>query len=135
MSPKFFYVICRDGQILEVKFKQETFEAVFNAMLNKGVVMLKEAGIVLNGVDISKVLNEDQYGSFLDSVDPKKYILNGAWYTRDNHNKPYGYEQWRKEEIEEVKKIGEKKKEECTPEEIKKLIEYYRPAFLKQVKN
>ena len=59
MLDKYFYILCRDGQVIEVRNKQETFDAVFGAMTQKGIVVLRDYGTILNGVDVSKVLKEN----------------------------------------------------------------------------
>ena len=61
MQDRYFYILCRDGQVIEVKNKKETFDAVFGAMVDKGIVILKDYGTILNGVDVSKVLKENEY--------------------------------------------------------------------------
>lgn len=135
MLDKYFYVICRDGQIIEVKNNQVTFDAVLGAMLDKGVVMIKDYGIILNGVDISKVLTENQYDAWVSSTSPKEYIKDGAW--RDGkERKVIRYEAWREKEIEDRKKtmLNETNEQEISPERYKELFEKYRPEFMKKTK-
>lgn len=133
MLDEFFYIICRDGQIVEVKYKEETFRAVMGAMANRGIIVLKDYGTVLNGVDVSKVLRPDQYDSYLSSVNPKEYVKNGIW--RDGKEKGIiRYEPWKKLELEANKQLQAPKKDEVSQENVKKLLKKYKPDFLKQVK-
>lgn len=80
MSYNFFYVFTRDGQIFELKYDATLLITIAKTMTDKGLITLKEYGIILNGVDISKVLNENQYDDYIFMVSPKKYIKNGSWY-------------------------------------------------------
>src|SRR3990167_2187071 len=133
MLDKFFYILCRDGQIIEVRNKQETFDAVLGAMLEKGVVALKDYGTILNGVDISKVLKENQYDAWISSTTPKEYIKDGTW--RDGKEKKViRYEKWKEEELEANKKLqlGGEAEQEISPERYKELFEKYRPEFMKK---
>src|SRR3990167_1515235 len=117
MLDKFFYILCRDGQIIEVRNKQETFDAVFGAMVDKGIVILKDYGTILNGVDISKVLKENQYDAWVSSTTPKEYIKDGTW--RDGREKKViRYEKWKEEELEENRKmsLNAPPEQEHTPE-------------------
>ncbi len=103
MSDKFFYIICRDGQILEIFNKPETYTAAFSAFTEKGVLdVMRSHGAVLNGSDISKILNDSQYHNYISTVNPKEYIRNGVW--KDGKEKKIiRYEKWRQEEIEKEK--------------------------------
>jgi hypothetical protein len=145
MLDKHFYVIYRDGQIIEIKKTEESFNAVLAAMQNKGIVVLKEYGIIANGVDISKVLNEEQYENYISSAKPKEYIKNGAWRDGKEHQ-VIRYEKWRQLEIEKIEKLEAPNTE---PKEIpngqiwshrenkmlsvKEVFEKYRPQFLREI--
>lgn len=134
LDRKYFYILCRDGQILEVLNKKETFDAVLNAMLDKGVVALKDYGTILNGVDISRVLNADQYDNWVYSTNPREYLKDGVW--RDGKEKKViRYEPWKQKEIDERKKLNESEERELSAEETKKLLEKYKPDFMKEAKH
>lgn len=133
MLDKYFYVLCRDGQIIEVKNSQQTFDAVLGAMLDKGIVMIKEYGIILNGVDISKVLTENQYDAWVSSTTPKEYIKDGAW--RDGkERKVIRYEKWKEKEIEEknARLLEEQNPRELSREEAMAKLKEYRPKFVQE---
>ena len=135
MLDKYFYILCRDGQVIEVKNKQETFDAVFGAMAQKGIVVLKDYGTILNGVDVSKVLKENEYDNWISTTCPKEYIKDGTW--RDGKEKKViRYEKWKEEELEEKRKMSLEAPEEkeLTKEERKALFEKYRPEFMKKSK-
>lgn len=131
MKDKYFYIICRDGQIIEVSYNDESFNAVFNAMADKGIFRIKDMGLVLNGVDISKVLKEDQYDAWISSTTPKEYIKDGAW--RDGKaRKVIRYEKWKQDEIDSRAKLEAPQELELSSEEIKKKLKEYRPKFIQE---
>lgn len=132
---KYFYIIQRNGQIHEIQFTQERFAESFNQWQKGGLIIFSKLGLGINAVDVSNIFSEDQYQSYIDSAEPKMYIRNGAWYTRDNRAKPFRYEKWRQDEIDTQMKIEAPKEEERNPEEVKKLIAKYKPEFLKRVKS
>ncbi len=134
MPDKFFYIICRDGQIIEVKNEEGKFRAAFAAMVDKGVLMLQGQGSVLNGTDISKVLRADQYDNYISSVNPREFVKDGIW--RDGKEKGVlRYEKWKKEEIEGSIRIAAPVDEKpLSHEERKALLQKYKPEFLKNVK-
>jgi len=114
MLGKYFYVVNRDGQIIELPFKEITMNAVLGAMRDKGLVSLLNNSIILNGVDISKVMSDEQYDEYVKNVRPKEYIKNGVWYD-GKENGILRYAKWRQEEIDSKKRL------ETKMEDIKEL--------------
>lgn len=131
MSPdKFFYVITRDGQIFEIGLTQERMHSAITAQTNKGLFSVPTLGIYsLNGVDISKILNESQYRNHLATAKPAEYVQNGVWYNK--RHEFLRHEPWKKLEIEKKSAQIEPPKieppREITPEQREK-----NDAWLKQ---
>jgi len=105
MLPKFFYVITRDNQIFELKYDANLLTTIAKTMTEKGLITLKDYGMILNGVDISKVLNDEQYENYISSTKPKEYIRNGVW--RDGkENGVIRYAKWKQLEIDNKKQLS-----------------------------
>ena len=136
MSSKFFYIITRDHQIIEVAYDEKILVGVAKAMQEKSLVTLKNYGAILNGVDISKVLNEQQYENYISTVKPREYVKNGVWKDGKD-NQTIRIEKWRQEELDKAKLPPPREDPERSPEEVKKLFNKYRPEFMKNssVKN
>lgn len=130
---KYFYIIQRDGQITEVEYSQERFSSAFNQWQKGGLIIFTNLGIGLNSVDISKILNEEQYENYISSAQPKFYIKNGAWYEIKDKIKPVRYEKWRELEIEEKRKLLTTTEKQASGEQIRKWIENNKPEFIKQI--
>lgn len=101
MPPKkeFFYIITRDGQIFELIKTDAKLASAFGAMKDRAIASFSEEGVVVNGVDISKILNAEQYESYISSVRPTQYIRNGTWFDIKNHEF-VRREKWRQEEMD-----------------------------------
>ncbi len=129
---KYFYVICRDGQIIEVENKADNFQAVMNAMVNKGIAVIKNRSVVFNGVDVSKVLSEEQYENYLASVNPRLYIKNGTWY--DGKEKQLvKHESWKQKEIDQTAKLEQPDDVEVSEETRKRIEQFFKnnkPKFM-----
>lgn len=125
MSPKYFYVITRDGQVFEMKYDPNLLMTIAKTMTNKGLITLKDYGLILNGVDISKVMNEDQYQNYVKTVNPKQYIRNGTWYD-SKENSVIRHEKWKQAELDKVKFIETKKEEVEDPEKRRRISEMCR---------
>jgi hypothetical protein len=110
MLDKYFYVVTRDNQIIELPFSERTREAVLGAMQSKGIVSLVNNSIILNGVDISKVLNEELYNDYITTVKPREYIKDGIWRDGKEHGF-LRYSKWRQEKIESQKLLTTKMEE------------------------
>lgn len=83
------------------------------AWSEKGIAALKDCGVVLNGSDISKVLDENQYKNYVLTVRPREYIRNGTWY--DGRDRGFlRHEPWKQAEVDE--------KEQLTAEDRKKIL-------------
>jgi hypothetical protein len=128
----YFYIITRDGNIFEIENIGDRFAQAINQWQNSGLIVFATLGIALNSVDISKILNEEQYQNFIDSSQPKLFIKNGAWYDIKERSKPIRYEKWRELELEEKRKLQLGSPEnKPTKEQIKGWLEKYRPESVK----
>jgi len=129
-NPKFFYIITRDKQIIEVRYEEKLLMAVAKAMQDKALITLKNYGAILNGVDISKVLNEQQYENYISTVKPREYVRNGVWKD-GKENQTIRIEKWRQEELDKLKLPPPDESPDRTPEENKALFDKYRPEFMR----
>lgn len=129
---EFFYITTRDGQIFEIENQGTRLQDCLELWQKGGLIILPNLGININGVDISKILNEDQYQNFIDSAQPKQFIKNGAWFDLKERSKPIRYEKWRELELEEKRKLllenPENKK--ASQEEIDGWLKKYRPDIV-----
>lgn len=125
MLPKFFYVVTRDGQVFEMRYDANLLLTIAKTMTNKGLITLKDYGLILNGVDISKVMNEDQYQSYIKTVNPKQYIKNGTWYD-SKENGVIRHEKWKQLEIDKIKALESTKEDVDDPEMRKRVSEMLR---------
>lgn len=125
MLYKYFYAIMRDGQIIELKYNGELLKAISDAMTNKALITLKEYGVILNGVDISKVLTEEKYDDYIFMINPKQYIKEGIWRDGKEH-KIIRYAKWKQEEIDARKKLQQSEEFTETPEQREKVNEMIR---------
>lgn len=116
MPHKFFYIICRDGQIFEYPFEEGTFKAAFSAMVDRGVFAKVNEGTILQGVDISKVLNAEQYENYISSVQPKFFVRAGVWYDTKEKGQ-VRVEKWKQQELSGIKKIDAAPEPQPTDEE------------------
>lgn len=110
MSDKYFYVVMRDGQIVEIQRTESAINAILKAMTDKGMASILSGSLILNGVDISKMLSEEQYDDYVKSVKPKEYIKNGVWYD-GKENGILRYAKWRQEQIDAIEKIESEKRD------------------------
>lgn len=131
---KYFYIVQRDGQIHEIEFTEQRFTESFNQWQKGGLIVFSKLGFGVNAVDISNILNEEKYKNYIDSAEPKMYIKNGAWYTRENRSKPFRYEKWRQDEIDNQVKLEAPKEEERDVEKVKEILSKYKPKFISNTK-
>jgi len=119
MNKNYFYIIQRDRQIFEIQYTQKRFEESCKQWQVGGLIAFATLGVMINGIDIVKILNADQYQNYIDSVQPKMYICDGTWY--DTKEKSViRYEVWKQKEIDEQKQI-EQKPVELTSEEKERI--------------
>lgn len=111
---KYLYIVCRDGQIVEVEYSEDRLLNAMNAMKNKGLFSIKGVGFVLNGADISKVLDGVAYDSWVETARPKTFLKDGTWYDIVER-KAIRNEQWKQDIVDNQKKL-ENQKEYLTPE-------------------
>lgn len=113
--PKFFYIIMRDGHIFEIPYTPKKIKTAFDTWQKKGILVFKEKGAGINGADITKIISDEEYENYIDSVKPRLYVRNGAWRDRTGIIR---LEPWRQAEID-AKKLPEPKELQLTPEQIK----------------
>lgn len=118
---RYFYIITRDGQIFEIDYTEQRIAMAVQTMRDKGLFTIKDGGMVINGVDISKVLNDDNYDNYISTVKPTEYIKNGSWYD-GKERKFLRNEKWKQEKIdnEKVKMIEKPDDISMTYEEFKR---------------
>ena len=136
----YFYIIKRDGHIIEIENIGDRFSSSLEQLQKGGVVVFANLGIAINTVDISDILNEERYDGYVDSAQPKLFIKNGVW--RDiKERKVVRYENWKEEEIEANRRpeIEAPKDEEMTKEEqeryhkfMKEKFDKFRPTWMKK---
>lgn len=98
----YFYIITRDGQIFEIDYTEQRIAMAVQTMRDKGLFTIKDGGMVINGADISKVLNDDNYDNYISTVKPTEYIKNGTWYD-GKERKFLRNEKWKQEKIDNEK--------------------------------
>ena len=130
-NKEFFYVICHDGQIIEVEYTEQRIKAFVDAKQTKGTVAIQNKGYFLGGESISKVLNADVYDSYIISTGKKVWIKNGAWRDKGGIIK---YEKWRELEIEQAKQKALKPAETKLSDKQLKKIESIRKEISKKFK-
>lgn len=131
----FFYIIQRNGMIHEIENIGNRFVSALEQWQKGGLIIFPNLGSGINSVDITNILNNENYDSFISSVQPKQFIKNGTWYDIKDKSIPIRYEKWRELELEEKKKLMLKEpQKELTSEESKALFNKYRPEFMKKVK-
>ena len=122
---KNFYIVQRDGFIVEVPFNEEHYKAAMGEQVKKGIIVVKPRGhtipISVNSVDVKNVMTEEMYRTYIDSVKPRQYLMNGYW--RDGkENQVIRIESWKQKEIDDQNKIGDGKEDRpATPEEEKNI--------------
>ncbi len=116
----YFYIITRDGQIFEVEYTEQRIAMAVQTMRDKGLFTIKDGGMVINGADISKVLNNENYSNYISTVKPREYIKSGSWYDGKEH-KLLRNEKWKQEKIdsEKIKMIDKADEISMTYEEFK----------------
>jgi len=123
----------RDGQILEIENMGDRLNSSMEQWQKGGLIIFPILGIALNSVDVSKIMNEDQYENYVDTVKPRMFIKNGGWYSIKNPREVIRYEKWRELEIEAERKLYlEEDTTEIPVEEKQKMFDkYIRPALEK----
>jgi arsenate reductase-like glutaredoxin family protein len=117
------YILQRDKSIIELKLSNEQYEGLVSNWKKGGVLIIKDLNneqIGINSVDITKIMTDAQYQSWIDSSNPVKFIIKGNWFDRKSKDKPIRQERWKEEEI---KKLLEEKRllEEPITDEEKKI--------------
>lgn len=122
MDKTFFYIIQRDGQIHEIEFTNERFTSAVDQWQKGGLIIFTSLGIGINAVDVKNVLNENNYKNYIDSAQPKVFVLKGSWYEIKDRANPIRNEKWKQDYLDSIKKIsiGTPSKI-ATPEYIRKI--------------
>lgn len=132
----YFYIITRDGQIFEIENLNTRMNDCLDLWKKGGLIMFPALGLNINCVDITKILNLEQYLNYVDSVQPKTFIENGSWYEIKNRFTPIRHESWKEELIEKIDAENKKLIETSKLEKIdKKVLEKFKPDFLKNEKD
>jgi hypothetical protein len=108
------YIIMRNKQVFEIKADKQKFTGVLTELQQKGILAINELGIAINAVDITAVLNTEQYINYINQTRPKTYISNGK-------TKTLARDQIVGEKI--LQKLKQKRIGEKTPQQKKQLKE------------
>jgi hypothetical protein len=122
---KYFYIICRDGQILEIPFSEDSYKNATAELVKKGLLAIRPKGaknvVIINSVDVTKILDEDNYEDYISSTNPNLYIKDGTW--RDSkERKVVRYEKWKQEEIDSRQKLNSGDNEELSLKEQEEVL-------------
>lgn len=131
----YFYIIQRNGQIFEVEHSQDRFKGTLEQWQKGGLIVFPTIGVAVNSVDITNILNTEQYENFIDSSQPKLFIRNGTWYDI-KERKPVRHEKWKQEEVDSRLKLdaGEAKPllRDLPADKLHKFFEENAPDFIKE---
>jgi len=103
----------RDGHIFEIPYTQEKIKSAFETWQKKGILIFKDKQAGINGADIVKIIGEDEYENYIDSVKPRLYVKNGAWRDRTGIIR---LEPWKQAELD-AKKLEAPGVKELSPED------------------
>lgn len=101
---KYFYITDFKDWVTEMTYSEEKHRAIIEAKTKGGTAAMKDNNgepLVFSGGTIDKILTENQYDGFLDTKNPRKYILRGTWY--DKKGNVIRNEPWKQRQIEERK--------------------------------
>ena len=94
------------------------------------VLTVATAEVILNGVDISKVLIDEQYDNYVSNTSPKEFIKEGIW--RDGKEKKIiRYAKWKQEQLDYIRQIDKPKEFTETPEQRKKVNDMLEKLYKK----
>jgi hypothetical protein len=130
----YFYIIQRNGMIHEIENIGDRFKSSFEQWQKGGLIIFPSLGMGINAVDITNILNDEKYETYINTVQPKLFIRDGTW--RDGKERQVvRYEKWKQDEIAANKKLElSEPKNMQTTEETKALFAKYRPEFMKHAK-
>ncbi len=81
---KYFYIIKRSGQIYEMNYSPEGYQASISELIKGGILLAVPKGYeqpqAINTKDVTDIVDEQGYEAYISSVKPKEYIKNGVWY-------------------------------------------------------
>lgn len=124
--------------ITEVVFKQEYYQKTCEEWVRGGRMFVTPKGhnipIGINSQDVSNIVTEDAYESFISTTNPKFYIKNGTWYDGKEHKK-VRREKWKEEEMEERLKISLSQQKNISSEKVTELLEKNKPDFIRKTVN
>lgn len=128
---KYFYIITFDGQIFEIKYSEQKHTLAMEGWRKGDILMFSELEGGIHASSISKILNEENYESYVFSVKPKLFIKDGTWFD-GKERKIVRYEPWKQKEIDERKQLNEGDEPELSKEEIQSFLKKYKPDFIKE---
>lgn len=107
---KYFYILKKDDGIVEVPYAEETYKQSLEQFLKGGNIVIRPKGfqvpMVVTSSKISEILPEDIYLSQMKNSRMKSYVYDGVWKDTKEH-KVIFMEDWKKKEVESVKKLKE----------------------------
>lgn len=123
----------RDGHIFEITYTQQKIASAFKTWQKKGILIFSDKQAGINGADITKIIGDDEYENYIDSVKPKLYVLNGAWRDRTGIVR---IEPWRQKELDaqKPKEIEDKKLSPAEVEANRKKIASITKSISKKFK-
>lgn len=128
----YFYMIERDGQIYEIEDIGTRFKDCLELWQKGGLIIFPSLGINVNGVDVKKILDMDQYDNFIDSSQPKQFIKNGTWFDIKERSKPIRHEKWRQQELDSKRRLQISGPEnEVSKEQMREWLDKYTPECVK----
>lgn len=81
---KYFYIIKRSGQIYEMNYSPEAYQASVSELIRGGILLAVPKGYeqpqAINTKDVTDIVDEQGYEAYLSSVKPKEYVKDGVWY-------------------------------------------------------
>lgn len=120
---KYFYIIKRNGDIYEMHFTPEAYEAAVKEHVQGGIIIAKPVGYTLpqsiNAKDIEQVADAQGYGNYIENKRPRTYILDGVWYD-GKERREIRLEPWKQKERDAQKALAAAHEPEQTPEQKKR---------------
>ena len=123
---KYFYIIQRNGLIIEKEFDLVTYRRVIEEWQRGGLIFIKlqgqEVPTGINAADISNILTDETYRNYINTARPKQYILDGIWYDSKEHRE-IRLEAWKQQERldSQQKALQAPEAKPITPAEKKKI--------------
>lgn len=110
----YFYIIERKGAIWEIPYTQKNHQIASEQFQSGGLIEFPSRNsnipITINAVDVTGILPYDGYISWIDTAEPKKYIIDGSWYD-SKEKKIVRHEKWKQLEIDKKLALKEQEKQ------------------------